>query len=715
MPGSKSSGNVSAVNAAALSCLVFSILPGASARADDASIEELVVQGKYLSLDKINAVKTPTPIIDVPQSLTILSEQQIEDQAFQSVGDVLRYTPGLAVSQGEGHRDAIIIRGIQTTADFFVDGVRDDVQYYRPLYNVQQVEVLRGANALLFGRGGGGGIVNRVQKKPVLGQQFTTVDAGIDTFGAWTTTADVNVATGDRMAFRLNAYAQGLDNHRDFFDGDGFAVNPTFKVELGPATSGFVSYEYLEDDRVVDRGVPSRAVADAPNEPLDGFDDTFFGSPAENATSLEAHLLRARVDHTFSDALRGNLTVQYADYDKVYQNLYPSDAVVVSGGAIPAGELDGYRDATDRQNLIAQANLIGAFETGAVEHTVLFGIEAGDQDTTNGRQDNVFAANGDDQIVIPFTDPLDIPAFGFDAPSRDRDSEVTFTSVYLQDQVGLTARVKVLVGFRYDRFDIDVLDRIERDDGDSVDGDFGRVDEEVTPRLGVIFKPMENVSLYASYSETFLPLSGDQFLTLDLTSQGTRPQFYENREVGFKWDLRPDLALTTALFELERESFTAVDPENPEQTILVEGSTTRGAELQLTGALTDRWSVTTGYSYLDGEVERADGSGADGNDTRQTPEHMFSIWNSLQVTERLRLGLGATYQSSFFVQEDNSVEVPGYTRLDAAAYYQLSDTVRLQLNVENLLGEDYFPDAHSNNNITTGRPRNARLTLAVDL
>ena len=185
--------------------------------------------------------------------------------------------------------------------------------------------------------------------------------------------------------------------------------------------------------------------------------------------------------------------------------------------------------------------------------------------------------------------------------------------------------------------------------------------------------------------------------------------------MGFKWDLTPRLAFTSSVFELERESYTSVDPVNPEQVILIEGSQTRGVEFQLAGELSDRWSITTGYSWLDGEVQRADGTGNDGNRTRQTPEHMFSIWNSWRASERLRLGLGATYQDSFFVREDNSVEVPSYVRVDAAAYYTLSDSMRVQLNVENLFDEEYFPDAHSNTNISTGRPLNARLTFVVDL
>ena len=683
--------------------------------AADEIVEEIIVEGQYLSIDKLDAVKTPTPIINVPQSLSILSEAQIRDQAFQNFGDVMRYTPGVAISQGEGHRDAIIIRGIQTTADFFIDGVRDDVQYFRPLYNVQQIEILRGANALLFGRGGGGGVVNRVQKTADLQSTFTTVNAGLDTFGAYSGIVDTNHAVNDRVAVRLNAYLQSLENHRDFYDGDSFAINPTATIALAPETTLDLSYEYVDDDRVVDRGVPSQNVANGPDVPLEGFEDTFFGSPDQNFTTLEAHILRGRIDHAFNDQLRGNVTLQYADYAKVYQNLYPSEEVAVNNGAFPEVELDGYRDTTDRQNLILQANLVGEFEFGGFGHTLLAGFEYGDQETDNARTDNVFAANGDDQLFIPFTDPLAIPDFGFTSPARDRGSEVTFTSIYLQDQIDLTEQLKLVAGFRFDRFDIDVLDNIEQNDGDGVDGNFAREDEEVTPRLGFIYKPAENLSIYASYSETFLPRSGDQFLTLNLDTESTRPQFFENREIGLKWDIRPGLALTTAVFELERESYTSIDPEDQTQVIVIEGSTTQGFEAQLSGDLTDRWSITTGYSYLDGEVERADGSGNDGNETRQTPEQMFSVWNNIQISERLSIGVGATYQDSFFVREDNSVEVPSFTRFDAAAFYRLNDRTRLQLNIENLTDEEYFPDAHSNDNISTGRPLNARFTVSMDI
>lgn len=682
------------------------LLSGAAIAQTDVSAEadRIVVTGRFLSLDQVNAVKTPTPLIDVPQSLSIVSAQQIDDQAFGGLDDVLRYTPGLSISQGEGHRDAIIIRGNQTTADFFLNGIRDDVQYYRPLYNLEQIEILRGSNALLFGRGGGGGVINRVTKSPDIGETFAQTAAGVDTFGAVQISGDANMAVGERAAVRLNALYEDFANHRDVYDGERYAINPTFSVDLTASTNLELFYEYVNDDRGVDRGVPSVAVAGGPDVPLEGFDETFFGDADANLATLEANILRATLDHRFNDMLRGNFTAQYADYDKLYQNIY---AAGFDAAAAPwRVTLDGYQDATVRENFIAQANLIGEFDTGPFSHTLLIGAEYGDQSTDNARNDTVFAATNDDQIVVDFTDPLVVPAFDFSSPARDRSSEVQFTSFYIQDQIDLSDAFKLILGARLDRFDVSVLDR--RAISATDDGRRARVDEEISPRLGFIYKPAENVSIYTSYSETFLPSAGDQFLTLSTTSEDLQPQVFENTEAGVKWDVNEALSVTAAVFRLERGAFTSVDPDDASIVTTVEGSTTQGLELQLVGQLTQRWSLNAGYSWLDGEVT---GGANDGNVTRQTPEHMASVWNQFDATDRLELALGVTYQDSFFVLEDNAVEVPAYTRVDAAAYYDLTDRTRLQLNVENLFNADYFPDAHSNDNISTGAPTNARVSV----
>ena len=193
----------------------------------DAVMEEIVVVGQYLYIDQVNALRSPTPVIDVPQSLSIVTADQMTRQGFNSVADIVNYVPGVNSSQGEGHRDAVVFRGVRSTADFFIDGIRDDVQYYRPLYNLEQIEILRGPNALLFGRGGTGGILNRVTKKGVVGETFTGYQASVDTFGEYGLQIDSNIETSDTSAFRFNAMYESLENHRDFYDGERIGINPT--------------------------------------------------------------------------------------------------------------------------------------------------------------------------------------------------------------------------------------------------------------------------------------------------------------------------------------------------------------------------------------------------------------------------------------------------------------------------------------------------------
>ena len=689
---------LASVSAAALSVSVH-------AEEDAPDIEEIIiVSDKYQSDRTASATKTPTPLLDIPQSLSVLSKTQIADQALNDIGDILRFTPGASVGQGEGHRDQITIRGQNTTADFFLDGLRDDVQYFRPLYNLERVEILRGANALIFGRGGGGGVINRVTKAPILDDQFTALNAGVDTFGSYLIAADTNIPTGENAGFRLNAFYEDLNNHRDVFGGERFAVNPTFLTKLGDATSLLLSYEYVDDDRTVDRGVPA-----LDGEPLRGFDTTFFGDPEANVTTFQGHTARARLDHEVSQAVSLNATVLYANYDKLYQNLFPT--------AFDAGAntvtLDGYLDTTDRENLIIQTNMVALFETGGLSHTLLVGAEYGDQQTQNARRDVVFQDNPDsiddrsDLTTFMFSDPLAIPAFDFPELNRDRDSDVEFFSLYLQDQIDIGDHFKVIGGLRYDRFEIDVVNG--PDDGSP--GTFTRVDNEVSLRLGTIYKPVEAVSIYTSYSRSFLPRSGDQFLTLTASSEALEPEKFDNYELGVKWDILSGLSFTASIFRLDRDNGTTVNPEDVATTSLI-SSRTEGLELQLVGdVIPGWWTLTAGYSYLDADERREAGDPREERTLSQVPEHMASIWNRITINDKLGVGFGATYQDAQFASISNEVELPDFIRFDAAVFYELTEGVRVQLNVENLFNTDYFPAAHNDNNISTGEPLNARITL----
>ncbi len=666
--------------------------------------EPIIVTGRnedYVTVESTSGTKTNTPLVDVPQSISVVSREQLDDQVLRDIGDVLRYTPGASIGQGEGHRDQFTIRGQNTTADFYIDGLRDDVQYFRPLYNLERIEILKGSNALIFGRGGGGGVINRVTKAPSAEATFGSGEVGIDTFGSYSLTGDVNLAIGDVAGFRLNGFYEDLNNHRDFFGGERFAINPSVAANLSDSTRVQLSYEYVDDDRVVDRGVPANG-----GVPLTGVRDTFFGAPGTNVTTLQAHILRGKFEHDFSDTLSFNSTVQYADYDKLYQNIYPA-GFDASANTV---KLDGYRDTTQRENFIMQGNLIWDVATGPLTHKLLLGYEYGQQDSVNARRDLFFTDSQDDQITIGFTDPLNIPEFGFPAITRDRASDVEFLSFYLQDQIDIGEHFKIVGGVRYDRFEIDVVDAKAISDGKQ--GNFSRTDSKWSPRIGLIYKPQENVSLYASYSQSFLPRSGDQFLSLSPSSATLAPEKFENYEIGAKWDIRPDLAFTAAIFQLDRDSDVVVDPSNSENSIII-GTRTKGFEAQLAGSLLPGWHMSAGYSYLDAS-QRGNFDNAGQRDNArlsQVPEHMLSLWNRYDVTDRFGLGLGITHQSSQFASLSNNVKLPSYTRIDAAAYFDVSENLQLQVNVENLLDESYFPAAHNDNNISTGEPINARFTI----
>jgi len=679
-----------------VSTALMMVVPSfALAQAPSSELDPILVTGKargYAAVDSVTATKTDTPLLDVPQTVNVVTRAQIQDQAMQDLGGVLHYVPGVTVGQGEGNRDQITLRGQNTTADFFLDGVRDDAQYFRGLYNLERVEVLKGPYALIFGRGGGGGIVNRVQKTPSTDGLFMEGRASANSFGAWEFAADVNAPVSDRAAVRMNAVFENLDNHRDFFGGERYAVNPYVAVELGAAWRAGLSLEHVHDDRVTDRGIPSIAGA-----PITGYRDRFFGVPDINRTTLDADIAKLRLDGAVADNLHVSTTVLFGDYDKRYTNVFANGPASSPTGTVP---LSAYTDAADRQNLLVQGNLVWETRAGGIDHIIMFGLEYADQDSANQRRNGVLSS-----ASLDLANPV-FPTVTFPSLSRDTVSNVRSASAYVQDQISLGERFEVVAGLRYDRFEITGLDFMP-----DPDRPFARTDEKVSPRLGLIYKPQPAVSIYGSYSRSFLPRSGDQFLTLSVTQQNLEPEEFTNHEVGAKWDIRPDLNITAAVFRLDRTNATTPDPLNPTVTINVGATRTEGFELALTGRVMPNWQVSGGYSWQDARLQ--------GNDSvrlGQTPKQQVSVWNRYDISRRLGLGLGVIHQSSQFAAIRTSAtttRLPSFTRVDAAVFYRVSDTVRMQLNIENLLDESYVSDAHNNFNISTGAPLNARLTLSA--
>jgi len=677
-------------------------VPGAARASETESVDgsTIIVTGKadgYLASDSVTATKTDTPLIDVPQTVTVVTREQLDDQASRSIADVLRYVPGTTIGQGEGNRDQITLRGQNTTADFFLDGVRDDVQYFRSLYNIERVEVLKGPFALIFGRGGSGGIINRVQKTPSAGELAFGATGSVNTFGAWDISADLNAPLSQSAALRLNAYYESLDNHRDFFGGERYAVNPYVAVELGSGWQAGLSYEYVHDNRVTDRGVPSIATGPGqPNRPIEGYRDTFFGAPGVNRAGLEAHIVKARIDGELAENLQWSTTLLYGDYDKFYTNVFANGAATGQTGTVV---LSDYTDPTTRQNFIVQSNLVWDVDLGNVTNKVLVGVEYADQDSTNQRRDLILSRTTLDLANIVY------PTATFGALLRDTLSEVKVFSAYAQDQIGFGEHVDLVVGLRYDRFEIDGIDRI------GTPRPFARTDDRLSPRIGVIVKPQENISLYTSYSQSFLPRSGDQFLTLSAAQENLAPERFTNYEIGAKWDIRPGLNATLAVFRLDRTNATTPDPNNVAATINVGATRTEGVELALAGRITPDWQISAGYTYQDARLE-----GNAAVRLAQVPKHQIALWNRYEATRRIGLGLGVIHQSSQFAAirtAPTTTRLPAFTRLDAAVFFKATDRLEFQFNVENLLDERYFSDAHNNNNISTGAPINARLTARV--
>jgi catecholate siderophore receptor len=703
-----------------VSLLAISFALAAPALAEEADLEEfaageaadpagqsIVVTGQrleYGAKETCTATRTCTDVNDVPQSLSVVTESQIEDQALRSIADVLMYVPGATPGTGEGNRDQITLRGNNTTADFFVNGVRDDVQYFRDLYNAERIEILRGPNAMIFGRGGGGGIVNRVTKRSSFRPYREAALQG-DSEGGFRLTGDVDLPLGETIGLRLNGVYEDAESFRRGVGIERYGVNPVLGAAFGD-TRIDLSYEYFHDRRTADRGVPAFQ-----GRPIRGFDRTFFGDPEQSFARIDAHVVSLAVEHRFSDSAILRNRTSYGEYDKFYQNIFP-------GAVNPAGTqvaLSAYNDTLKRQNLFSQTDLVVEGDLGGLSHTLLLGFELGKQDTVGRRRNGFFVSSASPNGVGSINVPLTAPTIGADViflpvnnnagrtPANFNQGDASVLAFYAQEQLRISDRLQIVAGLRYDRFELDVLNR---NNGQT----FGRVDNLLSPRLGLIVKPVPDLSVYASYSRSYLPSAGDQFGSLDVTSQSLKPERFDNYEIGAKWEPIPGLLATIALYRLDRTNTRALDPVT-NLTVLTGAQRSKGLEIGLERNITDQWQVSAGYALQEAEITRSTAAAPKGREVPLVPRHQFSVWNRFDVGKRLGFGLGVIAASRSFASISNQVTLPGYTRVDAAVFYELSDGIEAQVNVENLLGADHFPTAHSDNNIAPGAPTTARATL----
>jgi catecholate siderophore receptor len=650
----------------------------------------------YRAARSATALKLDVPLRDVPQSVGVITRQLIADQGISGMADVVRYVPGITMGQGEGHTDQPTIRGNRSSADFFVDGMRDDAEYLRDLYNVERVEALKGPNAMIFGRGGGGGVLNRVTKQAQWDEtRSLMVEAG--SFQQKRLTADVGGPLGGRAAARLNAVFDDGDGFRDRFDQHHSALNPTAAVALSARTILRGGYELFDDDRRVDRGIPSYRGAPADVDPT-----TFFGNPDVSRATERVHAGTASLQHA-----RGGLTLRsaarLARYDKFYQNSY-SGAVDAAGTSVT---LTAYNHHVVRTNLFGQTDLVAEAVTGGLRHSLLLGAEAGHQSTDEVRATGYY----DDKtafVSVPLAQPTVATPITFRPSATDADglSTATVAALYAQDHVAFGRWAQATLGLRGDRF---TIDHRNRRSGLHLE----RTDDLLSPRVGLVLKPVEAASLYGSWTVSYLPGSGDQLTRLTATTETLEPERFTNREVGAKWDVRDDLALTAALYRLDRTNTSAPDPSDPSHTVQTGSQRSSGLELGASGSPVRWWQVAAGFTSQRARIISRTAAARVGAEVPLVPRRTLSVWNRVQVTPALGVGLGVVRRTEMFAAIDDAVTLPGYTRADGALFVRLSDALRAQLNVENLFDARYYATSNGNNNIMPGAPRTVRISVTA--
>lgn len=710
-----------------LSSSILSISSLAAAETSPQELKEVEVTAEkesdtkpvkgYQAKRSTTATRTDSELVDVPQAISVITRDFIQDQSMQSIADAVRYVPGVQAAQGEGNRDQLVLRGNQTTGDLFVDGLRDDIQTYRDLYNTDRIEVLKGANGMIFGRGGAGGVVNRVSKKAGW-DPVRDISVSYGSFEHRRIAADYGQGLSDELAFRLNAVYENSNSYRDGVELRRYGITPTFTIRPGDKTQIELSAEYFKDERIADRGVPAQATrtgtlttsnADFNRRPYRiGDYDQFFGNAKLSPTETETVAFNGAISHAFDNGVQVKNSTRLAFYDKFYQNVFANSPVSTNGQL----SLAAYRDETKRENLINQTDITYDLKTGAIAHKLLGGVEINVQDTRNNRTapSNTTDDNGTFVSNLSAQSPFGTP-LNFNRLVRNQQSDFTVMGVYLQDQIVFNPQWQAVVGLRHDHIDTDFTNLVSNQK-------INVSNNLLSPRAGLIFKPSDNSSIYASYSTSYVPRAGDQLIGLTVTAASFKPEKFVNKEIGVKWDILPSLALSAALFELERENVQVANPNNATQQILVDGQETKGIELGLSGKVTDQWQVMGAFTLQEGEITKQQGAGNGailaGSDLTLTPTRTFSLWNKYQINEMWAVALGMVSRSEMYAAlptASQSTLLPGYTRFDAAIFAKISPKWDAQINIENLTNKDYALYAHNNNNISPGAPLNARATL----
>ncbi|CAH0224216.1 putative TonB-dependent receptor BfrD [Pseudomonas sp. Bi123] len=655
--------------------------------------------------------KYTAPLRETPKSITVIPQQVIRDTGATSLVDALRTTPGITFGAGEGGNpagDRPIIRGFNAESDVFIDGMRDVASQSREIFNVESIEVSKGPGSAFTGAGSTGGSLNLVSKTAKLGNAYN----GGFTWGSdqtKRTTLDLNQQMTDTSAFRLNLMKHEANvAGRDAVDVSRWGVAPSFAFGLGTDTRLTVGYYHVETDDMPDYGIPLTL---SPNrskynvdKPANVNRDNFYGLTGRDYRQTSNDSGTIKLEHDLNDSLTVSNSFRMSRSTLDYIVTNPDD----SKGNVANGSV--YRGAKSRNSTssgwINQTDLSAKFNTGAIEHSLVTGLEFSYQDTHNrpylltssasGTRCNRALFNSGDCTSLYNPTPGDNWNGTITDSKAFTDTDTKTAAAYVFDTLKFNEQWSLNLGLRYDNYQVE-SSGFANASSTAPAGSFSRqnTSDLVNYQIGVVYNPLPNGSIYAAYSTSSNPAgetSGNGGLELAANNSSLDPEKNRNYEIGTKWDFfGDDLSLTAALFRTEKTNARINDPDGGTTQVLDGEQQVNGLELTYTGKLTRNWRVFGGYTYMDSEVVRTTLAADEGNRMPSTPRNNFTFWSTYDlVPDKLTVGAGATFVDSQFGNVANSVEIPSYWRYDAMASYRLTKNVDLQLNVQNLADKRYF-------------------------
>ena len=697
---------------------------GAAAHAEtdtSTSVDELVVTG----IRPLLGEKIPLTAKDTPQSVNVLPQKLLREQAVTRLEDALKNVPGVTLNAGEGaaRGDTINIRGFSAFNDFFLDGVRDAAIYVRDPFNLESIEVFKGPSATLFGRGSTGGAVNQVSKSPTL-TPVGIVTADYGTNDEFRGTLDLDQPIGSSAAFRLNA--MGESSHvagRDYVDNRHWGVAPELSFGIGGPTTATLAYFHLSENDIPDSGVPfvGGAPARVPRQ-------NYYGLASDRAIS-DVDVGTLKIRHAFSPEISVSNTFRYANYAFNYRFDAPNFGEIESGGqgapapgtplsAILVGR-DSPSSSGGQTNLTDQLDVTAHFRTGILTHTLVAGFEAARQTNDLRRYNNPFNSNNNWVPETPLLHPDPTEVRPSEPVTATQNTTADSEAAYLTDTIGVGAHLDLIAGVRVDRF---AAHYVQHSLSTGAVLDLSHTDVVASPRFAVVVKPAAWQSLYVSYGTSFDPSAEALTLTSKLANLG--PVKATTYEVGSKSSLfNGGLLVTGALFHTEVDNAQINDPNNPGLTVLQGKQTVQGLELGVSGHITAKLEITAGYTYLDGKASGDIGANPVIPYTNalipNVARNGANLWVEYTLTDPWEVGIGLNYLDrrvgNIVTPGVTAAVVPSYTVVSAMTSYEINKRLSVQLNLINLANTLYYDNIYytsaSENHVIPGAGRTFKVTL----